>query len=489
MRDYTRHALPNTSVLSTSSLHHFQLRDIPFVIHLPNLDSFSIFFLMTTLPSPNVPLPPRTLLPSIKPHAMKSKSMGGISQAVLQSTQFQMRAVQCDAERGVEPHSAKKVMWAMTLEAEMIAERQLTEKVGTRTGVQEGKGIEAQEHATYRAHSLDFAVPSMYKKGLSGRGPEPPIIRPLQMIKEEEEVDVSNDKFFAYRGGKFTFKDIAALVGVTSNASNFIRGESFALLHAPSADLIDLHLCIKHDFYLFSNEIVFTPSHQTNDAGFSRISLNAFTICQVITHSADVARRKPILSVGYPTNQPFPVVASPPILIEFPTMERLALWKSAIETAVQIFKDELCASSVSSSPKANFVSGYLYKLKVGHGWGSFKRRYCLLKDNVLYYYSSADDHANRLAPKGELSLRSCYVTVAEKGKYEYPAFQFYCLDKKCDYVFGADSEEIVTKWLDFVKENASYHLRLSLTSEGKISANSTFLVNTRSPSTSFSSVM
>ena len=208
--------------------------------------------------------------------------------------------------------------------------------------------------------------------------------------------------------------------------------------------------------FLFSDLLVCE-----NNESMREIVLDAFCVCEIVSDCSAVGKTRPLLRVGLPRNLSFAVFGDFPVVLEFSSFVSMGLWKLALDEILQHCKESL-PDHIPVAPSRNWIGGYLYKLKIGHGLGVFKKRYCVVKNNMFTYYSGVDDFVDNRAPIGHFSLHSCFINFAETEKYRYTCFTITCPQKNCVYVFGSEVPRNIMNWCDFFRDSSLFGLQSRL---------------------------
>lgn len=218
-----------------------------------------------------------------------------------------------------------------------------------------------------------------------------------------------------------------------------------------------------YEFLLFSDLLVFVQSSGffSKTMTVFKVRLESDFVCHEVMDQTPNTEHLPLLHVGLPTNKPYASFGKPPLIIQFPNRESLITWYQNILDVIRnrpnCYAERIHQSIQYKHPDsyieklpANRMLGYLYKLKVGHGFGSFKKRFCVfdhVQNQTMAYYKSEDDFRNNDKPCGSLSFRGCYLDIAPKDRYERPfCFELICPDLEvflCTYYFISSSAHML----------------------------------------------
>ena len=273
---------------------------------------------------------------------------------------------------------------------------------------------------------------------------------PVQELTRKRENSKAIAKIQDELGGAFNVQTAGRM---------FVARSKVRLLASWSSESVN-RLGEERDFFLFSDLLFYTSCSGilSSSLSINEIRLDAHTACEVVRDCCPDASDKPLLRVGAPSNLSFAIYGTSPVVLEFSSCNAMLQFKTGIEAIIH--KEQLAALrrkqiGLAQYPRGSIaesrMEGYLLKYKVGRGLGAFKKRYCVLKNNVLNYYETAQHFIQNLQPIGQLSMRSCFFDFAPSGKYAYPALEVTCVELNCCYVFGAESKSELTPWLEYVR--------------------------------------
>ena len=287
--------------------------------------------------------------------------------------------------------------------------------------------------------------------------------------KLEDSASTINESIRSRENGEIIAKiqkELGGAIDLFSPGRSFVHRAKLKLLNEDWRSYSTERKSVEHEFFLFSDLVFYTTytGFLSRNIEVNKVCLESNHTCHVVVDQCSHSSKKPLLQVGLPSNRAYALFGRPPIVLEFPNMELLEKWKKAIDEIIlrraqqipTLLKREkqipiTSRNFLAGNANSYRMEGYLYKHKIGHGFGSFKKRWCVLENQVLTYYESKESFANNCESLGNFSMRFCYVDFSPDGKYEYPAIEIFSPDLNCTYVFGTETKRELIDWANYIK--------------------------------------